>query len=50
MQRRAFLASALALPAMRPSRAALKLDLAAIDLLHGVGEKGVCPLLLRLLV
>jgi hypothetical protein len=31
MRRRAFLASALALPAMRPSRAALKLDLAAIE-------------------
>jgi hypothetical protein len=31
MQRRAFLASALALPAMRPSRAAMKLDLAAIE-------------------
>ena len=31
MQRRAFLVSALVLPAMRPSRAALTLDLAAIE-------------------
>src|SRR5580765_6126362 len=31
MQRRTFLASALALPAMRASRAAVKLDLAAIE-------------------